>query len=75
MRTPLATHAPDGVLGNPPVASLVHRAADAVRGEALAVGQRTEHYVHEAPMTSLLIAAVFGAALTAIAALTMWRGR
>ncbi len=50
-------------------ASIVLDAAGSVRDEAAAFGSRTRLYVKDEPVKSVLVAAVFGAALTG---LLMW---
>ncbi|MGA0610920.1 hypothetical protein [Caldimonas sp. KR1-144] len=71
MRTTVATQAPNGVLGQLPSASvdLMHRAGDAVRDEARALSTRTQQYVQDEPLKSLMIATAFGAMLTGLIAL------
>lgn len=77
MRTQVASTAPNGVLGAAPAAAadLMHRAADAVRNEAAAIGEQTGRFVREEPVKSIAIAAALGAVLTGLVALAMWRTR
>lgn len=48
-------------------------AVDHVRHEAAAVNERTQHYVQERPLTSMLIALAAGAALAAALSLALRR--
>lgn len=48
-------------------------AVDQVRHEAAAVNERTQHYVQERPLTSMLIALAAGAALAAALSMALRR--
>lgn len=56
-------------------ADLVRDAAGTVRDEASALSERGQRYVRDEPVKSVMIAAVFGAAVTGLVMLALRRDR